>query len=48
MIETVLMANKVCAIDLAALKTKTEAFYAKNPELRNLPSDCRGLSLADM
>ena len=35
-------------IDLAALKAKTEAFYAKNPELRNLASDCRGLSLSDM
>lgn len=35
-------------IDLAALKTKTEAFYAKNPELRSLTSECRGLSIADM
>ena len=35
-------------IDLAALKAKTEAFYAKNPDLRDLASDCRALSLADM
>jgi len=35
-------------IDLAALKAKTEAFYAKNPDMRNLASDCKGLSPADM
>ena len=35
-------------IDLAALKAKTEAFYTKNPELHDLASECRGLSLADM
>ena len=35
-------------IDLSILKAKTEAFYAKNPELRHLASKCRGLSIADM
>lgn len=35
-------------IDLAALKAKTEAFYAKNPDLRGIAGECRGLSLADM
>ena len=35
-------------IDLAALKAKTEAFYAKNPDLRDLASDCRALSLSNM
>ena len=35
-------------IDLAALKAKTEAFYAKNPDMRNLVGDCKGLSLVDM
>ena len=35
-------------IDLAVLKAKTEAFYAKNPGMRNLASDCKGLSLVDM
>ena len=35
-------------IDLHALRAKTEAFYAKNPELRSLSSECRGLSLADI
>ncbi len=35
-------------IDLAALKAKTEVFYEKNPALRDLHGDCRGLSLADM
>ena len=35
-------------IDLAALKAKTEAFYAKNPDMRNLASDCKGLSPVDM
>ncbi len=35
-------------LDLAALKAKTEAFYAKNPDMRNLASDCKGLSLVDM
>ena len=34
-------------IDLAALKAKTEAFFEKNPALRSLESECRGLSLAD-
>jgi AAA+ ATPase superfamily predicted ATPase len=35
-------------IDLAALKAKTEAFYAKNPDMRNLASVCKGLSAVDM
>ena len=35
-------------IDLAALKAKTKAFYAKNPDLRDLDGECRALSLADM
>ena len=35
-------------IDLTLLKTKMAAFYAKNPELRSLTSEYRGLSLADM
>ena len=35
-------------IDLAVLKAKTEAFYAKNPDMRNLASDCKGLSPVDM
>ena len=34
-------------IDLTALKAKTEAFFEKNPALRSLESECRGLSLAD-
>ena len=35
-------------IDLAALKAKAEVFYTKNPDMRNLASDCKGLSLVDM
>ena len=35
-------------IDLVALKSKTEAFFEKNPTLRSLESDCRGLSLSDV
>ena len=38
----------IARIDLAALKSKTEAFFDKNPELRSLESECRGLSLADV
>ena len=40
--------HDVRRIDISVLKAKTEAFYAKNPELRSLVSECRGLSLSDM
>ena len=35
-------------INLASLKAKTDAFFEKNPGLRSLESECRGLSLADV
>ena len=34
-------------IDLAALKNKTDVFFEKNPAMRSLEGECRGLSLAD-
>jgi len=34
-------------IDLAALKAKTEVFFEKNPAMRSIEGECRGLSLAD-
>ena len=35
-------------IDLDALRTKTEAFFAKNPEKRGFDSSFGGLSLSDL
>ena len=35
-------------LDIRALETKTEAFFAKNPQFRSRESACRGLSLSDM
>lgn len=35
-------------INLASLKAKADAFFEKNPGLRSLESECRGLSLADV
>jgi len=34
-------------IDLAALKAKAEVFFEKNPDMRSLEGECRGISLAD-
>ena len=35
-------------IDLAKLRSKADAFFAKNPELRSLRPSFRALSLADL
>jgi len=34
-------------IELGRFKAKTEVFFEKNPAMRSIEGECRGLSLAD-